>query len=572
MKKAGKQATGILVNVAKTAGFDSVSQLLERNPNAQALRMTLKAATESSKRATAGSRKRNAPEESTDLVDDADLAPRKVPLPSGAPLAVHKTAATTTTTPFPAASTPNSKARPYGTPSHAPAPTPGGSAKRQRGPAWLDSLPAPLPLPLEVDAGELACILEFVAVFGCSVLELRSPLSLSALAAEMIQRPALHRTAQLCPVPEDSIAAAVHVKLLEVVRRAWGVPGPPVGLSRWQEVMREYYAAERISKVEAAVLREEQGPPALAGELIDLLPLQDEKNTDENIGDDINGQEGNNDAESSLVKHDNENDLLSKAALASAAAVEFPEGGYWGIDPGTRIHMLYSLVHDALDTYPLRDAIEKSMEEAAEGDKERRMKIASARKAVKEAVARQMDVEIAALMGEESAKGMSLEEQREIMKIARENAEKTAATAATAKLQALSQVVHPPTVRTAPLGQDRDGIMAFKLQSGCVLTGSANGLVLCRESSGIGTGMMSSHADPAAVAAALDPKGRCEGPLRQAIAAACDVPLSPKQTKSNSKASTPAAEKKRKGGKGTPTAKTATAAKKKNTNNQKRSK
>ena len=85
-------------------------------------------------------------------------------------------------------------------------------------------------------------------------------------------------------------------------------------------------------------------------------------------------------------------------------------------------------------------------------------------------------------------------------------------------------------MRNAPLGQDRDGVLAFSLQCGPVLTGSSHGLVLCGEGSG-----MRAHADPAAVADALDPKGCCEGPLRHAIMVACDVPQSPVKNSSNNR-------------------------------------
>jgi hypothetical protein len=35
LQKAGLEATGILANMSKAAGFDSVSELLKKNPNAK---------------------------------------------------------------------------------------------------------------------------------------------------------------------------------------------------------------------------------------------------------------------------------------------------------------------------------------------------------------------------------------------------------------------------------------------------------------------------------------------------------------------------------------------------------
>ena len=44
----------------------------------------------------------------------------------------------------------------------------------------------------------------------------------------------------------------------------------------------------------------------------------------------------------------------SLPSAAAEARIEYPEGGYWGVPPAVRVTMLYSLLHDALDTYLLR--------------------------------------------------------------------------------------------------------------------------------------------------------------------------------------------------------------------------
>lgn len=32
----------------------------------------------------------------------------------------------------------------------------------------------------------------------------------------------------------------------------------------------------------------------------------------------------------------------------------YPEGGYWSLDPAVRLRMLHALMHDALETNPVR--------------------------------------------------------------------------------------------------------------------------------------------------------------------------------------------------------------------------
>jgi hypothetical protein len=573
-KKAGLEATGILAKVAKTAGFGSVSELLKKNPKAQALHLmasagdasTLPSGSQSKTTAPPGgrsllpksattTRKRKVQAEEQ-LLDDSQLSPRKVEMPEGAPIALHKRSTgakspPAAATPLAAGSTPSrSQATPGG--------AGGGSAKRQRGPAWLEKVPDVAALPVDVDPGQIACILEFISVFGTSVLSLRSLPNLTALATELVQPATTRRIDQACPVPEDSLVAMVHMKLLDVVRHAWEVKGPPISLAAWQMLMRPYYAELIISPDAAAVLKDEYGPSAVAGELFARRAVQqndlsnaatdDDDEEDGGVGASARDlrslQRAGNASEDIItgitdIKHNTDSDYAAYvAAAAASAAVHFPEGGYWGLDPGTRVQMLYSLLHDALDTFTVRHVIEKAMENAAEEERGRRSEVADVRRAAKEAATKQRDQEIALLVAGGGVKQMTLEQQRAVMDAARQKAEETAITAAAAKLKSLSQVVYPPTVRSAPLGQDRDGMVAFKLQSSAVLTGNTNGIIFCGEQPSTDTNtnktnnnksnkksVLIAQPDPSKIVAALDPRGRSEGPLRHAIASACRVSL-----------------------------------------------
>jgi len=396
-KKQGLEATGILATVAKTAGFRSVRALLQENPTAKSLHLIRKTATAGLGRKTLDSKKTisrctvksTAPAHKTSkhrraaepkLLDDTLLGPRPAPIPRGAPPALHKVATNLLT------------------PASAQLP---GSSKRQRGPAWLDKVSdggvGGLQLPSDVQTGELACILEFAAVFGGSILFQRPP-SLPALAAEITQPRTLRQTDLLCPVPEDSVVGAVHAKLLEIVRSAWGIQGP-VGISMWQAIMCAYYASSLMSSEEARALREEHGPPALAGELFVRPPKPRAEDRDKEEEDMVVENDSSMTLEtnfreiSSCSEEENFYTTMilnseEKGGVEAAPSMkQYPEGGYWGVSPGRRVAMLNMLIHDALETYTLRDAIEASMvgDAAKNDEKDRRSEMADVRRAAKEA-------------------------------------------------------------------------------------------------------------------------------------------------------------------------------------------
>lgn len=84
-QRQGLEATGILANVAKTAGFGSVSELLVQNPNAKALSMFKREGPQEGD-AVAGVpvkrvRRETAAAPALELLDDSLLGERDTPLP-----------------------------------------------------------------------------------------------------------------------------------------------------------------------------------------------------------------------------------------------------------------------------------------------------------------------------------------------------------------------------------------------------------------------------------------------------------------------------------------------------------
>jgi hypothetical protein len=511
-KKAGLDATGILAKVARSAGFGCVSDLLAKNPKAKALHMAQRDAAAAAGGSGAGGSgaggagapapprpkpKAKAPA-AVALVDDAALGPRPAPMPAARPLGLHRAEGG-----FAAAPAAGGGG--------------GGAARRVRPPAWLSSARAPAdgaPLPPGVDASELACVLEFAATFGAAPLGLRA-LSLPALAAELAAPEAPRRADQLCPVPEDSAAAALHVALLRVVRAAWGVDGG-ASLASWQAQMRAYWAAELTGPAGRAAARAAAGehvPAAVAGELF-VRPPGDASESEE---------EAEAEAEGAAPARGRRG-----VAAPVAEGADYPAGGYWALPPGARVAMAAALCHDALDTYALRGAIEAAAGGAAEGAKGRRSELAEARREAREAAARAKEREIATLIaGGSLGGGLTLEEQRAMLGEAQARAEAATAVGAAAKLASLEGAgAAPRAVRAAPLGVDRDGRSLFALQAAAALTGRADGLVALAGGEAGAPTTAGALAPPAAVAAALDPRGRREGPLRCAIAAACRLPAS----------------------------------------------
>ena len=266
------------------------------------------------------------------------------------------------------------------------------SSKRPRGGlAWAADLPDAVALPGGQAGGELASVLEFLQVFGPK-LGLRGPPPLAALVAELLQPPMAGPGPLLCPSADDSLVAAVHCRLLEVVsagraggvavaapwalahlpvsrsnctpspstapssvyqslprtapqvRAYWNVKGS-VAPGAWQPIMRGYYAAAMLPLRRALGLRWEHGPPAVSGEIFRRPPQALEA-----------GPEGSDEAAGEAGAA--EGGVLGVGGAAPAAAEDdYPAGGYWALPAAARVGMLHALVNDALETDELRWAL-----------------------------------------------------------------------------------------------------------------------------------------------------------------------------------------------------------------------
>eukprot|EP00887_Chlorella_sp_A99_P007601 scaffold28.g7601.t1 len=493
-KKAGLQATGILAGVAKTAGFSSASELAAESG----------APSRPASAAAPRPRPKRQASAATELADDSEFGERPAPMPGPQPVAVHKAGA--------------------------------GAAggRRACGPAWASALPDVAEVPEGVCAGQLAACLELIQVFS-GRLGLRSP-SLPTLAAELLQPSVEEAGAQLAgDCAHDSLLAAVHCRVLEKVRSAWGVQGP-VGLGAWQGIMRAYYAAWQLGN--SWRLQAEHGPPAIAGELF-TRPAEQRQGGEPAAVVEEGGADG--------AEGEGEEAAAAGGGAAPVAAVDYPAGGYFGVHPAARVQMLHDLLHDALDLFEFRRAwcrcvavgaclrkqeIEAAMGVCAEEDKERKSELAEVRREAKEALKQQRNQQIAMLIASADGRALTLEEQRELMEAARQKAEATTNAAAAAKVQALSGRVLPPSVRANVLGEDRDGRRYLQLQTAAVLTGGAHVIVHAGPAGEAGGGAraeaLGCQTDAAALAAALHEHGRREGPLRHALTHAYKLKL-PKQ-------------------------------------------
>jgi hypothetical protein len=512
---------------------------------------------------------------------------------------------------------------------------PGGGIKRGRAPTWLSSLSDDDDVPGDVDQHELAAVLEFIAVFcypppprvtnngtgdgnggkkavgddNGTATEKTSPVALnrlpplSALAHELLQQrlsqPSTTTTNNnkksnnsnsninnklLCPSAIESPCGRIHCTLLQVVRQAWSVQGS-VAIPAWQRLMEAYYAANQMDGEVGTITGEYHGPPAIAGELFIKPPPvgTTDDGTAHQVGtaspsSDDDGTEKNDDQ----VKKSTTTTEVSSLLLPSSSshnAIQYPEGGYWAVPPGVRVSMLSSLIHDALDTWPMREYIESTMLGSGGGgggggggagnggmitaeEKERKNELADARKEARAAAAAQRDKELAMLIAGTDAKALTLEEQRALMEQARVKAEQSAeeaTAAAMAKVSALTVVSasrmfhHPPTVRAPFLGSDLEGRRYVQLQCSTVLgagTPDSDVVLLIENKNNDGDDdeedsiVLGTVGDLKGLVTALHPTGKREGPLRHALLTAFKmkdpVLSSMKKKKTDDDAMTPA--------------------------------
>uniref|UniRef100_A0A1D1ZVX1 Zinc-finger domain-containing protein n=1 Tax=Auxenochlorella protothecoides TaxID=3075 RepID=A0A1D1ZVX1_AUXPR len=460
-KKQGLEATGILASVARTAGFESVSELLAKNPTAKGLSMlSAERRREGSGAAPAVKRARTGAAAMTaatpELLVDTELGPRPDPLPEVLALCV---------------------ALAPGRQGHkAPA--------RRGGAGWAASLPARLQLPAAPCLPQLLEVLEFVEAFSGG-LKLRG-LSTPLLAAEL-----LLATAATAPDTLSSQCAALHCRLLETVREAWEVKGP-VAPTAWQPAMLAYLERWRDTPSQSAA---RDAPAAVAGHLATLPPG----------------------AEPWAAR--------ACAPATPPALTEYPAGGYWGLAAETRVAMLHALVHDALDTWRFREIIEKKMEVQAEESKERKAELAQARKATRAAILAARDQEIAVLVASCDGRSMTLEEQAALVAEARARAEAAAAASGASSSQPSEPVYpFQVRARVLGVDREGRRVLQTASGSMLVDPG-VHGAVLLHSLGNAEQETFAGCADVPGLMACMDARGKNESALLHSLARAFHLPL-----------------------------------------------
>ena len=287
---------------------------------------------------------------------------------------------------------------------------------------------------MDVGAGDVAEILEFLATFAGS--QTGVPAVCGASLAAELTRAAVDAGdgAAAAPRTAASAVAAVHIALLDAVRRDWGIPGSVS--DGWTDVMRQYLAADTAAAAAAVDTAEAAAATAAAAASRARAPPHRRSS--------LAGQRAAaaaaRDADADAAAADAAGDAAAAAAAAAGAAAArdavaaaaataedappYPSGGYWGLPPGVRVRMLRALVHDALDTAALRAAVESGLETDVAADRARRDALAAARKDARDAWAKQRDAAVGAMLASAGAACMTAEDQRALVAASRARASK----------------------------------------------------------------------------------------------------------------------------------------------------
>ncbi|EIE26968.1 hypothetical protein COCSUDRAFT_59460 [Coccomyxa subellipsoidea C-169] len=475
-KKRGLEATGILANMSKAAGFTSVSDLLQKNPNAKRPpSASLQAPGAKAPKQAAGEAKPKAqkkkepkPEAAPDLIDDELLGARPHSMPEREAVRMHRVS---------------------------------DEVSDMR---WPPDLAHTVDLPPDCSAGDLAEVLEFLKVFGEQTGT--AGISLSFAAVELLQ-PATEAGHSAYTREERSVAGHVHMRLLDLVRSDWGIRDS-VGIHGWQPVMAQYLRQDRLHGLAALDRLSGASSAGCAAAAAAQLPNDHE----------VDAAVASPGAVAAAVGGDQESE-------GEDSLLMFPAGGYWALQPGTRLRMLRSLCFDALETRAIRQCMEDAMGAAAEEDKGRREELAAAKREAREAWQKQRDKQIALLLASGSGSGLTIEEQRSLMdrSWAKVDAE-AAATAAPQLPGSGAAMAFPAAVRILPLGRDRSGALFWKLACCPVLAGSADAAVLmASEFRAADSDEWSVISDAATLAKSLDGRGRREAGLLRALEAGYDL-------------------------------------------------
>ena len=477
-KKQGLQATGILANIAKSAGFGSVSQLLEKNPRMSVLSAgpTLdRGSKENSKLKSRVGGKRKLDENRTSPyggLDDAALKKRTHPMPAPAPPRIH-----------------------------------------------LDE--ERLEIPASLDTSTFICVLEFFATFG-GTIDLRDG-SISSLAQQLLSSGGSPQASQLV----DALVAlkgvvcnwfgADQVDPDGLAWDSWIVSRYSLGAVRDRAGVEEIDArssrpmrASKASKRSKDVSASASDHPSPLGRRVQVLwPVENAWFT--GVVRQVDGKG------KMLVAYDDGDETWEKMdGTNSWKFVDRMSGpSFWSLSVADRLQVVNLVVHDSLQCGPIVDVIENSIEDASEGRALHKREIERVKKEISAEKERHKQRFIAELISSQQISNISAEKQQEILTSARQNASSSVSKENTSRLRWLktSEFFKNCTGRTAPVGQDRTGLSYFSLNCAEIVTGSSNGLICMSEDSIC----CFRDEDIRRVITALDVSGEKEGALRMGL-------------------------------------------------------
>ena len=524
-KKQGLQATGILANIAKSAGFGSVSQLLEKNPKMSVWTASKKRglrgkdAKENTKGKSKASKARTdkkMPGEDVGAkkyggVDDYALKKRSAPMPAHANPQIH-----------------------------------------------MDG--ARLEIPASLDAAKLVCVLEFFSIFSSTIGV--PHMSISALAKELTS----HDLAEAVlgarhEGREASFLVGALVALKDIICKWFGVENAdPHGMA-WDSWLPSRYSVDTGSSSQQAGLtgpsQTTVRPPAeidieasgatetratrrarnVRGSntsIISNASIISNQSTSASRLASFLGRRvkvfwpGENDWFTGTVRRINGNGKMLVVYDDDDETWEDVEGSaiwrfddqksglsFWSMDVADRLEMVNMVIHDSLQCGPIVDVIEKSIEDVGECQRRHKEEMERVRKEICDEKERHKQRFIAELISSQQISNISAETQQEILATARQNALSSVSEENMSRLRWLktSQFFRNCDGRKVAIGQDRTGLCYFSLSCAEVITGSSKGLICMSEDSVRCFG----EEDIERLVDALDVSGENEGALRMGL-------------------------------------------------------
>jgi hypothetical protein len=234
----------------------------------------------------------------------------------------------------------------------------------------------------------------------------------------------------------------LHARLVELLMEAWSEGIEPDSSAGAPPCPKEfpafisYFAETQLPLQKVTDLRREYGPPAVAQE----------------------------------------------SYVQAAVGITLPSS-YLEISPGSRVSMLYSLLHDVLDTGSLRQEIDTALDIEIEEERKETARRAEARRLAREEYKRKRDQMIASLIADSNLTALSLEEQRLVVDKARQRvAEDLADRFDVDASPSSSSTRQPSKVRVVPCAADfQTGGVSYRVACSEMLTGCDDAVVICSQ-------------------------------------------------------------------------------------------